>query len=249
MAKLESKTKPVIPKKKDESILVPALIIIISVGIAFFLNLLRDNEIRPHIFNYFGIKTDFPHEVQQNSDVVIPVGANAEGKPMEATKDCVDRYIDECKTFSKNGDCINYPGWMTIHCPKSCNNCHLRDPAVRCSHQALNVSADPVYADGEMTRMFESLVDRFSSIYDVKVHSTDPYVVTFENFVSDSEAAALISTVKKWERSTDAGQVNDFGEQGRILSHGRTSSNAWCNSECDSVSLIRIYSIQYKLIV
>jgi hypothetical protein len=50
-------------------------------------------------------------------------------------------------------------------------------------------------------------------------------VVTFDNFLAPGEAKALISTVKKWERSTDSGLTNEFGETGRILSSGRTSSN------------------------
>ena len=45
----------------------------------------------------------------------------------------------------------------------------------------------------------------------------------------------LLCQVKHWERSTDSGQLNEYGEQGRILSTGRTSSNAWCDAECESV--------------
>lgn len=35
-----------------------------------------------------------------------------------------------------------------------------------------------------------------------------------------------------WERSTDSGSENEFGEAGRVLSKGRTSSNAWCRQNC-----------------
>jgi hypothetical protein len=31
------------------------------------------------------------------------------------------------------------------------------------------------------------------------------------------------------------GSMNEFGEAGRILSQGRTSSNAWCMRECEQV--------------
>ena len=83
-----------------------------------------------------------------------------------------------------------------------------------------------------MDKMFSSLQERFGDKYKIEVLSTSPWVVTFENFVSDKEAKALISTVARWERSTDTGSMNELGETGRILSQGRTSSNAWCNDEC-----------------
>lgn len=37
----------------------------------------------------------------------------------------------------------------------------------------------------------------------------------------------------KFDRSTDQGNVNDFGEMERIVSKTRTSSNAWCTGICE----------------
>jgi hypothetical protein len=101
--------------------------------------------------------------------------------------------------------------------PKSCSACHLRDPKLRCPREALNMSNVPSYQPGDMNKMFSSIVERFGSVYDINVLSTDPWVVTFDNFLTDSEAKALISTVDTWERSTDTGTTNDFGETGNIL--------------------------------
>ena len=64
------------------------------------------------------------------------------------------------------------------------------------------------------------------------VHSTSPWVITFENFMTEEETTAIVKTVTKWERSTDTGQMNKFGETGRVLSQGRTSSNSWCREDC-----------------
>ena len=51
----------------------------------------------------------------------------------------------------------------------------------------------------------------------------------------DHEIEALIRTNNNsWERSTDTGSTNEFGETGRILSSGRTSANSWCRHECES---------------
>ena len=72
----------------------------------------------------------------------------------------------------------------------------------------------PSYLPGDMNKMFSNIVKDFGSVYDVNVLSTDPWVVTFDNFLTDSEAVALIQTVNKWERSTDTGTSNEFGETG-----------------------------------
>ena len=77
------------------------------------------------------------------------------------------------------------------------------------------MSTTPSYLPGDMNKMFESIVDRFDTQYDINVLSRDPWVVTFDNFLSNAEARALISTVNQWERSTDTGTSNEFGETGR----------------------------------
>jgi hypothetical protein len=168
------------------------------------------------------------------STISVPKGANPEGKPRQAEKKCVDRH-KQCIGFQKNGECQKNPGWMIINCPKSCNACHLRDPVVRCSRTGLNISTSPIYGPGDLDRMFGNITERFGHQYNVNVVSTSPWVVTFDNFVSPEEAKALISTQKKFERSTDSGQTNEFGETGRILSSGRTSANSWCDHDCREV--------------
>lgn len=77
----------------------------------------------------------------------------------------------------------------------------------------------PSYMPGDMNKMFSSIVEKFGSTYDVNVLSTDPWVVTFDNFLTDPEAKALIQTVSKWERSTDTGTSNEFGETGSTFLH------------------------------
>jgi hypothetical protein len=132
---------------------------------------------------------------------------------------------------------------MIVNCPRSCNEinnaCMLRDPKLRCQRNALNMSTEPAYRPGDMAKMFENIQRRFGSRYEINVHSTSPWVVTFENFVSDAEADALIKSIERWERSTDTGDMNDFGESGRVLSQGRTSSNGWCNNECEKHPKVR----------
>jgi hypothetical protein len=42
--------------------------------------------------------------------------------------------------------------------------------------------------------MFETIIDRFGTDYKITVLSTDPWVVTFDDFLDDSEVNALITT-------------------------------------------------------
>jgi len=165
--------------------------------------------------------------------VKIAKGANAQGKPPTVSfNECNDR-SEQCKGFARQGECDKNPGWMIVNCPASCNACHLRDPKIRCNRANLNISTDPIFAPGEMSAMFRNIEAEFGDRYGVTVVSNDPWVVTFDNFLTDDEVNALITTAAgHWERSTDSGQVNEFGETGRTLSTGRTSSNAWCRQEC-----------------
>jgi len=167
----------------------------------------------------------------------IPKGANQEGKPREAVKECIDRYPKECQEFVRAGECLKTPGWMIMNCAKSCdkhnNACRLRDPKLRCSRESLGIETTPVYQPGDMNKMFQSLIPRYSGQYNINVLSESPWVVVFDNFLNDKEINALIDTVDKWERSTDTGVANEYGETGRILSSGRTSSNSWCRGACE----------------
>ncbi len=169
----------------------------------------------------------------QLNNVKKPKGANEFGKPPEVSADeCYDR-SELCVEMAQQGECNRSPGGMIVNCPASCNACHLRDAKVRCSREALNISTVPTYAPGDMNDMFSSIERDFGDRYDITVMSTDPWVVVFDNFVSEEEINAMISTVEdNGGRSTDTGQANEFGEVGRVLSTGRTSSNAWCRHNC-----------------
>jgi prolyl 4-hydroxylase len=85
-----------------------------------------------------------------------------------------------------------------------------------------------------MNQMFSSLKEKWGNTYDIQVLSESPWIVTFDNFLNDKEIKAIIATQKKWERSTDTGTSNEYGETGRVLSQGRTSSNSWCDKDCEN---------------
>jgi hypothetical protein len=142
--------------------------------------------------------------------VKVAWSSNAEGRPPDANpNECVDRRPEVCTQYAESGDCESNPGWMIMMCPVTCNACHLRDPAIRCPREKLGMSLDPAYRPGELNAMFESIEERFAGQYGIQVLSRDPWVVVFDNFLTDAEARALISNVNEWEQSTDTGATNE----------------------------------------
>lgn len=104
---------------------------------------------------------------------------------------------------------------------------------------------------GDLSRMFENILSQpfYSDNYDITVlsrpHFVDgedaiaaqvgPWVLMLDNFLSADEAKTLIDlgAAIGYERSTDVGEMDGDGTLERVVSEGRTSTNAWCNTvEC-----------------
>ncbi len=168
-----------------------------------------------------------------NAETREHASATVTGSAPESDEDCSDRH-KQCDEFVDANQCETMPGWMIMNCPVACGACHLRSKEARCVYSNMNMSEVPAYLPGEMSMMFESLIDRFEDRYTINILSTSPYVVTFDDFLSNDEIRALTNEVKEWTRSVDTGQVNELGNTGQKLSEGRTSSNAWCTQDCQA---------------
>ena len=116
-------------------------------------------------------------------------------------------------------------------------------------------TTDPVWGAGDLNRMFDrwfnddslkNLGLRILSAPDCKKYNAQwdkcidgsPWVVVFDDFLNDREVADLIrgGEMEGYERSTDQGEANALGEQEKIVSRTRTSSNAWCMHNCERLS-------------
>jgi hypothetical protein len=51
-------------------------------------------------------------------------------------------------------DCFCAITVTPTHSPVTCGNCHLLDPKVRCNRKTLNITETPVYAPGDLDKMF-----------------------------------------------------------------------------------------------
>lgn len=191
---------------------------------------------------------------QRNEKFIIPETA----APSQDV--CQDRF-SICKSQAEHGGCERSPGWMIVHCCKSCdpylNSRELIDPAKRCSKEQLK-TPDPVWKAGDLDKMFarwasdETLRELGFEVVSapecIKNNATwdkcvdgSPWVVLFNNFLTDQEVADLIrgGEIEGYERSTDQGAANALGEQEKIVSKTRTSSNAWCMHSCERLGGVR----------
>ena len=177
-------------------------------------------------------KIDQQQEDASSTSRVIPKYANPEGKPVEAEEGCEDR-SNQCQSFASRGECEKTPGWMIINCPVTCGACHLRDAKVRCDRDKLEIAHTKALEPNTLQTLFDRIENELSSVYNVSVESRSPFIITIDDFLTHQEADSLIEAGGiKWERSTDTGTANKFGETGRVLTEKRTSSNAWCRESC-----------------
>ena len=184
---------------------------------------------------------------QVGEDVVIEAGKTnyvlSSSTPIAAAADACQDRSRRCAADAANGECIRNPGWMIVNCPASCDRCDLLDPAKRCDRaalhfQKLNMSTVPVWQGaGAVDALFVDILENpmFAPFNPTALSRPPegPWVVTFDDFAKDDEIAALLKSVERdFERSTDTGASNEFGEAQKLMSTGRTSENAWCIGRC-----------------
>lgn len=172
---------------------------------------------------------------------------------------------EKCSFWAATGECDVNPSYMATTCAPSCKSCHLIDLAARCP---IDPNAEPALAPGDLNTMFDRIVKEAadgSKGYTVTVHSRPsaesiaerivdeekdleqpPWIVTFDEFLSDEECDYLIQLGYKYEykRSEDVGDERFDGTFDSIVTQGRTSENAWCSvhSGCrDDPVVAKIY--------
>lgn len=168
---------------------------------------------------------------------------------------------DLCAFWAVIGECDNNKAYMATNCAPACETCHLIDISARCPKLdadpalvpgSLNKMFEKIIrqAPGNRTLTKEERAAYESSktpLYTVHVHSrpepnpvaispaidksTPPWVLTFDNFMTDDECEALIQLGHKYgyKRSEDVGAEKFDGSHESVQSERRTSTNAWCS--------------------
>jgi len=125
---------------------------------------------------------------------------------------CVDDDAS-CEAWALTGQCVKNSEFMLHKCRKSCGVCGPYGPACeRLSDAALS-------GPGAMNATFERAIAEFPQ-YAPKVLHRDPFVIEFEQFLSDAEADHIVSLcADSFQRSLAGDKVSSV----------RTSDQCWCN--------------------
>ena len=135
----------------------------------------------------------------------------------QSTK-CHDADEARCAAEAARGLCRKEPERMYSECRWACKWCAM-ETGSRCRRQA---DDSPAARRGTLAAMFErSISDPLLARYTPIIHSRDPWIVSFETFLSGEEAERIIKVGGRgWSRS----------QAGDGVQAVRTSSTAWCDA-------------------
>ena len=129
-----------------------------------------------------------------------------------AAQECVDASAD-CKTWAEEGECDKNEHYMKLNCPRSCDSCAYSQNF--CSRRRKG----PAW---QGQNALDDVFKKIANLPKAKVWSNDPWVVTVDDFLADTETDAFLETTDHlFERSKAGDQI----------STARTSDQAWCQKE------------------
>lgn len=122
---------------------------------------------------------------------------------------CINEH-NQCDEWAALGECAANPGFMITECAKACQTCHLLDVALRCRPMPNRIAA--VQA-GDVNATFMRALAEFPDLKP-RVLSRDPWVLVFDEFLSDTEVAAFVAQghAQGFKRSSDAGRILPDGK-------------------------------------
>lgn len=139
--------------------------------------------------------------------------SRATAQTQTTAKKCRDA-DPSCSSWAGAGECDANPGFMLESCPVSCNACPAGDEDPACVRR----NSTPAVRDRGIAAVFERALREYPQ-YKPRALSRDPWVMTFDDFLSEEETARVIELcASSFERSL-------AGDQ---LSPVRTSHQCWC---------------------
>jgi len=168
---------------------------------------------------------------------------------------CQNRH-ELCSFWASMGECEKNPNYMRTNCALACQTCLHLDMEQRCP---LDRSTDALHP-GDLNKLFENIVekskDEFANLKPVVLsrpsidpedegkepsYQLGPWVVAFDNFLSDEECDRLIDLGHelKYERSSNVGKLNFDGTSEAVIDDSRTSKNVFCTKFCAEDPLVK----------
>jgi len=141
--------------------------------------------------------------------------------------DCKSRDDADCPIYTSLNLCRDDPIAAYQYCPHACNMCDYLDINYRCQREHLNISDIPAYYPGQIDEIFYGLEEKYNHTNDLNVLSDDPWIITIDNFINDLEISTILELLD-----------GKFSQDINML-EWRTSSNAWCDSDCNDHEVMK----------
>eukprot|EP00978_Attheya_sp_CCMP212_P015037 scaffold38670_cov50-Attheya_sp.AAC.3 len=176
-------------------------------------------------------------EMQEYMEQEVSIGPEFDN----VREKCINRH-PLCAYWAATDGCDD----EMLGCAPACKKCLDLSVMHRCPRTP---GEEPAYKPGDLHAMFKRIEagdwDEFEPTIVMKPESSEvddkPWVVTFDNFLTDEECDALIKAgyEEGYERSMDVGEMLFDGTFDDDINDDRTSENAWCDPEtCEGDPLI-----------
>ena len=140
-----------------------------------------------------------------------------------------------CSLWASQNECDNNPKYMTLSCGPACRTCELISHEYRCP---IDKDAPTALHAGDLDKMFERILQEYIHLTPTVLSRppNGPWVVQLDTFTTGDECDRLVEYGQKegYESSQTSGRKHAGGTvEGIISNPGRTSTNAWCEGECE----------------
>jgi prolyl 4-hydroxylase len=149
------------------------------------------------------------------------------------------------KPHISSGECENNKNYMHLHCAPSCQTCEQISYDYRCP---FDKNAPTALNPGDLDRMFERIIVDFPhhtpTILSSPNTTNGPWVLQLDTFATVEECERLIEQGQRMGYGqsftvSDVGKRQCDGTAEAVVAQVRTSTNAWCEGECQEDPLVK----------
>lgn len=203
---------------------------------------------------YYGLDLGTPQTLyddfeEQSVEKIVQARSYMKNEGSAANKSCRNNH-ESCAYWAVAGECERAQQFMARTCAPMCGFCHMKEPEPDCavSDNALqpgdlNILFERIVSDPALKQFEPRVISRPTLAPGDTIGSAEyivggPWLVVFENTLSDEETDRLIELGNKkgFLRSMNGGAAFNGAFQ-QSVDTKRTSETAWCDQECLDDSL------------